>query len=66
MEHNQSTKLLEFRLEVSEYLGGTVLSCHFAVRRFLEGPEIPERQLYREPPDAFLEADYLEVGRVGG
>lgn len=29
--------------------------------RFLQGPEIPERQLYREPPEAFLEADNLEV-----
>ena len=30
--------------------------------RFLQGPEMPEHQLYREPPPAFLEADYLEVG----
>ena len=29
--------------------------------RFLQGPDIPERQLYKEPPAAFLEADPLEV-----
>lgn len=29
--------------------------------RFLQGPEIPEHQLYKEPPAAFLEADPLEV-----
>ena len=28
--------------------------------RFLQGPEIPERQLYKEPPEAFLEADNME------
>ena len=31
------------------------------VCRFLQGPDIPERQLYKEPPAAFLEADPLEV-----
>ena len=31
------------------------------VCRFLQGSEIPERQLYKEPPEAFLEADNLEV-----
>lgn len=31
------------------------------VSRLLQGPEMPEHQLYREPPPAFLEADYLEV-----
>ena len=31
------------------------------VLRFLQGPDIPERQLYKEPPAAFLEADPLEV-----
>ena len=30
-------------------------------RRFLNRPEVPETQLYREPPDAYLEADFLEV-----
>ena len=29
--------------------------------RFLQGPDIPERQLYKEPPPGFLEADPLEV-----
>lgn len=33
----------------------------FYVCRFLQGPDIPERQLYKEPPAAFLEADPLEV-----
>lgn len=28
--------------------------------RFLQGPEIPERQLYKEPPEAFLEADNMD------
>ena len=32
--------------------------------RFLQGPEIPERQLYKEPPEAFLEADCMEEVRV--
>lgn len=35
--------------------------CGCGQCRFLQGPEIPERQLYREPPEAFLEADNMEV-----
>jgi hypothetical protein len=34
--------------------------------RFLQGPEIPERQLYKEPPEAFLEADNMDEVRDEG
>ena len=37
------------------------LVCCVAHNRFLQGPDIPERQLYKEPPPGFLEADPLEV-----
>lgn len=34
------------------------------LQRLLQGPEIPERQLYKEPPEAFLEADNMEDVRI--
>ena len=52
---------IQYCKEVSEFWEQRTKVMVNMMGRFLQGPEIPERQLYKEPPEAFLEADNLEV-----